>query len=67
MVLMSTPIALNPDSRAAALRAMAAEELDVLVVGGGIVGLALERGQHGDLESAGDQAGSSGLVPHWMR
>ena len=36
---MSTPIALNPDSRAAALRAMAAEELDVLVVGGGIVGV----------------------------
>ncbi|MGN0063951.1 MAG: glycerol-3-phosphate dehydrogenase/oxidase [Nocardioides sp.] len=35
---MSRPIALNPDSRAAALEAMASTELDVLVVGGGVVG-----------------------------
>ncbi|NPC97516.1 glycerol-3-phosphate dehydrogenase/oxidase [Nocardioides sp. zg-DK7169] len=35
---MSTPIALSPGSRAAALEAMASEPLDVLVVGGGVVG-----------------------------
>lgn len=35
---MSRPIALNPDSRAAALAAMADGDLDVLVVGGGVVG-----------------------------
>ncbi|WP_338088768.1 glycerol-3-phosphate dehydrogenase/oxidase [Nocardioides daphniae] len=36
---MSRPIALNPDSRAAALAAMASGDLDVLVVGGGVVGV----------------------------
>ncbi len=35
---MSTGSALSPDSRAAALAAMADDELDVLVVGGGVVG-----------------------------
>ncbi len=35
---MSTPIALNPASRAAALSTMASGTLDVLVVGGGVVG-----------------------------
>jgi glycerol-3-phosphate dehydrogenase len=35
---VSRPIALNPDSRSAALAAMADGELDVLVVGGGVVG-----------------------------
>ncbi len=35
---MSRPIALNPHSRDAALEAMASGELDVLVVGGGVVG-----------------------------
>lgn len=35
---MSTPIALNPGSRAAALAAMSTTPLDVLVVGGGVVG-----------------------------
>ena len=33
-----TPVALSPDQREAALRAMASTELDVLVVGGGVVG-----------------------------
>ncbi|MBT0566534.1 glycerol-3-phosphate dehydrogenase/oxidase [Williamsia sp. CHRR-6] len=32
------PIALNPESRRAALTSMAATELDVLVIGGGVVG-----------------------------
>ncbi|WP_101525168.1 glycerol-3-phosphate dehydrogenase/oxidase [Nocardioides houyundeii] len=36
---MTTPIALNPASRAAAISSMSAGELDVLVVGGGIVGV----------------------------
>ncbi|QBX56160.1 glycerol-3-phosphate dehydrogenase/oxidase [Nocardioides seonyuensis] len=36
---MTTPIALNPDSRAAALSHMQTHGLDVLVVGGGIVGV----------------------------
>lgn len=36
---MSRPIALNPESRAAALAAMAGGDLDVLVVGGGVVGV----------------------------
>ncbi|WP_319804595.1 glycerol-3-phosphate dehydrogenase/oxidase [Nocardioides malaquae] len=35
---MTQPIALNPDSRAAAIAAMADGELDVLVVGAGVVG-----------------------------
>ncbi|PVG84720.1 glycerol-3-phosphate dehydrogenase [Nocardioides gansuensis] len=35
---MTTPLALNPASRAAALGSMASGELDVLVVGGGVVG-----------------------------
>jgi glycerol-3-phosphate dehydrogenase len=33
-----TPVALSPDQREAALRAMESTELDVLVVGGGVVG-----------------------------
>jgi len=33
-----TPVALSPDQRDAALRAMESTELDVLVVGGGVVG-----------------------------
>jgi glycerol-3-phosphate dehydrogenase len=36
---MTTPIALNPASRAAAISSMSSGELDVLVVGGGIVGV----------------------------
>ncbi|WP_045824023.1 glycerol-3-phosphate dehydrogenase/oxidase [Williamsia herbipolensis] len=32
------PIALNPESRRSALASMAAQELDVLVIGGGVVG-----------------------------
>ncbi|WP_426246884.1 glycerol-3-phosphate dehydrogenase/oxidase [Nocardioides sp. LHG3406-4] len=35
---MTTPIALNPASRASAIEAMSRAELDVLVVGGGVVG-----------------------------
>lgn len=35
---MTTPIALNPNSRAAAIAAMSTQQLDVLVVGAGIVG-----------------------------